>query len=328
MALQNESDQLRAAWRSLSNAEAADGWRIIPIKSKRCRAGVRYPNKEEGLLVGFNVPISRKSDLPQGKGFSVSHVEEAKGEFGLWIGVTRNKSANAEMFVLMAADLLETVNLLKQDEHQTYRLFLSRIKSWQQFMERPQFKRLSEEEEIGLVGELTVLERFIETGVAPEFALDIWKGPANGLRDFVTQDVCIEVKSTVSTKSFSAQINSLEQLDDLGSQSIYLAALRFCTRQEGRTLPQLINSIRGKIGGKLQIPFERNLLLAGYQEAFSDQYQKTFLLIEERHFLIEDGFPRIIRSNVPSEIGFVKYEIDIDLVTVPSLGFSDIIPKL
>jgi len=327
MALQSETE-LRAAWRSLSDADAADGWRTIPIRSKRCRAGVRYPNKEEGLLVGFNIPAPSKSDLPQGKGFSITHVEEAKGEYSIWIGVSRNKSANTEMFILMAADLLATVNLLKQDELQTYRLFVSRIKSWQQFMERPQLQRLSEEEEIGLVGELTVVEKFIDAGVAPDFIIEIWKGPANGLRDFIAQGLCIEVKSTISTTSFSAQISSLEQLDDLDSQSIYLAALRFCTQQEGRTLPQLVKTIRSKIDEKGQVAFERSLLLAQYQEAFSDQYQKTFMLIEERYFLMTESFPRITRSNTPLEIGSAKYEIEIDLITEPSLEFSDIIPAL
>lgn len=157
MALLNEHGELLSAWRSLSRAETGDGWRAISIGSGRCRAGVRFPGNEEALLVGFNMTSPAASELPQGRGFSVARVGEApSGGFDLWLGVARKPTASLEMFTLMAADVLAAVDTgSNEDELRAYYQFLSRIRSWQQFMERPRDRRLSDEEELGLVGELT-----------------------------------------------------------------------------------------------------------------------------------------------------------------------------
>ncbi|RUZ75078.1 PD-(D/E)XK motif protein [Mesorhizobium sp. M7A.F.Ca.US.006.01.1.1] len=326
MALLNEHEELLSAWRSLSRAaETTDGWRTIPIGIGRCRAGVRFPAGDEALLVGFSIAAPAATDLPQGRGFSVSRVGDApSGGFDVWFGVSRKPTASLEMFTLMAADLLASVSAAKGEEQKAYYQFLSRIRSWQQFMERPRDRRLSEEEELGLFGELTIVGRLLDRGVPPSVVMQCWKGPANGLRDFMGEMHDVEVKATISPNGFPARISSLEQLDDVAGRSVFLAALRFSLQDAATSLPALIADIREKAGGDGRIGLERNLLLAGYDDAHADEYVRCFEPMDERIFRMGDGFPRLSRSSAPLAVRAAKYELDLDLVDIATVGLDEV----
>lgn len=328
MALPNERNPLIDAWRSLSEAGGNDGWCVITVHSKRFRAGIRFPDKQEAILFGFNINNQKDLNLPQGNGFSVGHVETPLGEFSVWVAVTRNNQASIQMFTLMASDLITSVSVLKTEEHLIYRQLIARIVSWQQFMERPRRSRLTDEEETGLFSELTFLNKIIDNGISPTLAVDYWKGPANGIRDFISPNVDVEIKATVSRNNFTATISSLDQLDDFGTRCIYLVAYRFINDDGGETLSELINLIRKKIGENGSVPFERNLLLAGYEDISSDLYDRPYTLIDERLLIIDEEFPRIIRSKSPIAIKTAKYEIDINLVDAPEVECIDIVLAL
>ncbi len=330
MALRSEPEELRSAWKSLSGNADGEGWRAISIGSSRCRAGVRSPGNEEALLVGFNLTATRAANLPQGRGFSVVRVGDApSGGFDLWLAVSRKSAASLELFTLMAADVLAAVNSVSgDDELRPYQQFHARIRSWQQFMERPRDRRLSDDEEVGLIGELTVFQYLLRAGIFAQTVADSWKGPANGLRDFVVDAMDIEVKATTSTNGFPARISSLEQLDDVSGRTVCLTALRFSVQDGGQTLPEVIDSVRNRIGDNGRVSFERNLLLAGYEDAHAPEYLRGFILVGERNFLISEEFPRLTRSAVPIAIRSADYEIDLDLIEAESVDFDYLISGL
>ncbi len=325
MALLNEHEELLSTWRSLSRAaESTDGWRTIPIGSGRCRAGVRFPAGEEALLVGFGISAPAANDLPQGRGFSVSRVGDAPGGgFDIWFGVSRKDTASLDMFTLMAADLLSSVSAAKGEEQRAYYQFLSRIRSWQQFMERQRDRRLSDEEELGLFGELFMVNRLLDCGVPPSAVMECWKGPANGLRDFIGFAHDIEVKATISLNGFPAWISSLEQLDDVAGRSVFLAALRFSLQDAALTLPAMVEVIRQKAGDQGRIGLERNLLLAGYDDAHATEYVRGFEPMDERGFRMEQTFPRLTRSTAPLAVRAAKYELDLDLVDIATVDLEE-----
>lgn len=327
MALLNEHEELLSAWRSLSRAaETTDGWRTIPIGVGRYRAGIRFPAGEEALLAGFSISAPTSTDLPQGRGFSVSRVGDASsGGFDIWFGVSRKPTASLEMFALMAVDLLASVSAAKSQEQRAYYQFLSRIKSWQQFMERPRDKRLSEEEELGLFGELFMVNRFLDCGVPPSVVMECWKGPVNGLRDFMGETHDVEVKATISPNGFPAQISSLEQLDDVAGRSVLLVALRFSLQDAAPSLPSMVDTIRQKAGDEGRIGLERNLLLAGYNDAHASEYVRGFELMNERIFRMEEAFPRLTRSTAPLAVRAAKYELDLDLVDIATVDLEEVL---
>jgi len=316
MAPLSEHQQLESAWRSLRSNGSSEGWRTIAIGKGRFRAGIRYPENEEVLLAGFSIRPPGQSDLPQARGFSVSRVwDEAVDDALVWIGIARTPAASMEMFSIMAADLLECDAATGDvSELRAYHSFVSRIRSWQQFMERPSDRKLSDAEEIGLFGELRVVQRLIQSGRPATEVLKIWKGPANGLRDFSLGTIDLEVKSTISPNGFPARIGSLEQLDDADDRTIYLLAQRFALDASGLTLPELIEEVRAELDEGDEPSFGRSLLMVGYESAFADEYTRRFIGADVRAYRMDDDFPRLGRNTVPLAIKSARYDLDLDLV--------------
>jgi hypothetical protein len=326
MAPLSEHQQLESAWRSLRSNDTSEGWRTIAIGKGRFRAGIRYPENEEVLLAGFSIRPPGQSDLPQARGFSVSRVgDDAAGDALVWIGIARTPAASMEMFTIMAADLLESdASIGDVSELRAYHSFVSRIRSWQQFMERPRDRKLSESEEIGLFGELKVVQRLIRSGRPASEVLRMWKGPANGLRDFSLGTVDLEVKSTISPNGFPARIASLEQLDDADDRTIYLLAQRFALDASGQSLPELIEEVRQDLGEGDELSFGRSLLMVGYEGAFADEYVRRFIDADVRAYRMDEHFPRLARSAVPLAIKSAKYDLDLDLVGDPTAELDEI----
>lgn len=326
MAPLSEHQQLESAWRSLRSDGTSEGWRTIAIGKGRFRAGIRFPENEEVLLAGFSIRPPGQSDLPQARGFSVMRVgDEAAGESQVWIGIARTPAASMEMFTIMAADLLEAdAAVVDESELRAYYSFVSRIRSWQRFMEKPRDRRLSDTEEIGLFGELKVVQRLIRLGRPASEVLKLWKGPTNGLRDFSLGTVDLEVKSTISSNGFPASIGSLEQLDDADDHTIYLLAQRFALDSSGLTLPDLIDEIREVIGEGDDLCFGRSLLMAGYESAFAEEYTRRFIEADIRAYRMDQHFPRLTRSAVPLAVKAAKYDLDLDLVGAPTAELDEI----
>lgn len=321
MALQSKEGELRSAWKAIAASPEMDGWRIIPLGADpRLRIGIRFPEQQETFVAGFDYPLSSVGSIPQGRGFEVEQVPLVdEPSFQIWISVSRRSGASLELFTIMVNDLVGSLEQAPPNitERQRYFLFLGRIRSWQRFMEKPSDGRLSDEEEVGLFGELLVLEDLLDS-LQVEAALNLWKGPENSLQDFRTETVGVEVKTTIALSGFPVKISSLDQLDGLGSRVIYLVGIRLTVIDSGRTLPELIDAIRNSLvdhaGARARL--ERLLLLVGYQDSVSEAYVRRFQLQTERVFSVEPGFPYISRSNLPLAILDAEYRIDLDEVDV------------
>ena len=322
--MQIEASELHTAWQALAGQPEKSGWRSIAVgrASPRFRAGIAFPESAESLLVGFNVATQvRDSELPEGTGFSVSRAADDLGAgFRIWFSLSRSANASLEMFGLMATDIIASLDGRGQSDSYLFALMLARIRAWQEFMRRPADAALSPERELGLLGELTVLEKLLALGVGPTAVLGAWQGPARGLHDFITPAGAIEVKTTIAASTFHARISSLEQLDDQSGQSLILAAVRLCLQSDGRSLPEAIRDLRSTLlENKAALGLlEHGLLLAGYLETTADAYDRKFACASLRAFLIDEKFPRLVRSSTAPEIISAEYEVDLDLVTSPA----------
>jgi len=103
------------------------------------------------------------------------------------------------------------------DDTRLLRVFLGRVRAWQEFM-RKGAQALSPEAEIGLIGELTLLALIIEAGVPSALALEAWVGPNDGIQDFEIGTGAIEVKATLSPVGLPALIGSLVVLAPAGQR--------------------------------------------------------------------------------------------------------------
>lgn len=336
MAPRTDAESLRQAWRALSCKGGGEGWRTIPIQLKApCRllAGRHCPGDEESIIVGFRgVRLPPDSHLPQGHGFGVATPSrEALGASHAWLALSRKAAGGIDLFAMMAGDVVRLLEgCADVGEERLFQLFLSRIRAWQDFMERSRDGVLGQEAEVGLFGEMVVLKTLLEEGVPAALALDAWQGPLEGLQDFLVGSGAIEVKTTLSAKGFPATVNSLEQLDETLRQPLYVAGVRLVLGGAGMTLPEFTDVIRELFKDQPTAlgMFESRLVQAGYLRALSDKYVRRFTHSGTAILPVEGDFPRLTRMNVAAGVRKARYEVDLDLSGVADVGLVHALEKL
>lgn len=325
-------DGIELAWSSMRDSTDTAGWRSISISMIgpcALRAGLSFPDKLEAFLVSFAVsaiPVAEK--FPDGQGFSVTRVVSDDGR--IWLALTRNIHGSLELFTAMVADVLRAMEVeCDSDEERLLRVFLGRIRAWQEFM-RKGAQSLSPESEIGLVGELTLLRAIIDAGVPPVIAIESWVGPFDGVQDFNLGTGSLEVKATLSMTGFPAKIGSLEQLDDSVRQPLFLAGARLHQTETGRSLPQIVAAMRDIAAGDpgSVCLFDERLIAAGYFDAHADRYIRRFSLAETLIVEVKEDFPRLTSGGVPPGVMKAIYEIDLDKVSRPRLLIVNVLKNL
>jgi len=178
---------------------------------------------------------------------------------------------------------------------------------------------ISPESVLGLVGELTVLERLAEA-VGIQTALDSWWGPDKHPHDFYSASAqAIEVKTTRSLGGNRISISNIAQLDPTGLDGLYLSVLRTKLDPTAPTLDERISGLlaRGFPAAELLTKIER----AGYVfEGVASQTDTRYAVLGHRWWHVTDDFPGIRASRVEPDhmkgVMTVKYELALD--SVPS----------
>lgn len=336
MVQQSNGNTLRAAWRALDGSSGEGGWRTIPLEIKgNCRllAGRFFPGNEEAILVGFSsVNVPQDNHLPQGHGFRVNRLErDIIADGHIWVSLARLAAGSLDMFALMAEDIVSFLSSrTTESEDSIFHAFLGRIRAWQNFMDREVAGILSAEAEIGLLGELIMLDTLIASGIPAIDAVNSWQGPIDGMQDFLIGTGAIEVKTTASQGSFLAKISSLEQLDNSLVNPLYLAGVRVALHDSGITLPMFAHAVRSKIASDSMARsiYENRLIQAGLLEAHAENYTRCFVHSSTVLFYVNEEFPRLTAGNVGIEIRKARYELDLALIKQPDTGIDKAIADL
>lgn len=336
MAPQNRKEELLAVWRALSGNAGQVGWRTIQISHAcTCRilAGRHFPENEEALLIGFaSVHVLPADQLPQGRGFLVSRVNlGADMTDYTWLTLRRQSAGSLELFSMMSDDVLTMLEGLgSAGDDRLFNAFVARIRAWQEFMKKSGDGVLGAEAEIGLFGELEILQEMMVAGIPCLSAVDAWHGPMEGLHDFVFGVGAVEVKTTASTNGFPMTIGSLEQLDDSLVRPIYLVGIRLALNASGQNLPEKIGELREMMNDD-PVAFatlNSRLLHGGFIDALADRFTRRFYRVTLRIIEISGNFPRLTRENVAIQIRKVRYEVDLDLVQAADTELAQALRKL
>lgn len=307
------------AWGSLAGDDQESGWRTIPIDAAGTvliRAGRRFPGNEEAVLFHFSTAsIPATEALPNGQGFSVDRADP-HNDGSMWLALTRRPNGSPELFGLMACDVVGALDASAADggdQSRLARVFLGRVRAWQEFM-RKGARALSPEAEIGLVGELAVLTAIMAAGVPSHVAIESWVGPLDQAQDFEIGTGAIEVKATISTLGFPARIGSLEQLDDAVRQPLFVAGVKLKQLAAGHRLPDFVEAVKISAAPDPEAAraFSERLVAAGYFDSHADTYIRRFEVVGIHNMEVGPGFPRLVRSSVPEAVTRAAYDIDLD----------------
>jgi hypothetical protein len=178
-------------------------------------------------------------------------------------------------------------------------------------------ERLPHEREIGLFGELQVLDRLISV-LGPKAALASWRGPDAEEHDFGFASLSAEVKTTTSERR-EHWIESLTQLLPPGSRELWLVSIQLTGGgpDGGLRLPELVMRVRARCQG-LRSEFDRRLGAVGWDDSQADLYPRSWWPRGAMGlYLIDKDFPRLTPAAIHSlglsvtAIREVRYRIDL-----------------
>lgn len=165
---------------------------------------------------------------------------------------------------------------------------------------------------VGLFGELMLLRRLL---VIDNGAASSWGGPDGAAHDFQRGGDAIEVKTTTAQDGRQIRVHGLGQMDVAAPGRLWLHWTRLRDDQ-GVTVPELVDDVLALTDDP--VATTRALLSAGYDHRERDAYGvRRFEPLEERTYLVADGFPRITASGLTGDaalggIGPVEYVLDLD----------------
>jgi hypothetical protein len=217
--------------------------------------------------------------------------------------------------------LTEVADSIQVDHEQLDEALRKRLDNWKQLLRSVGL--LSVEQQLGLIGELWVLNRLI--AIRGSEALDTWTGPLAEPHDFRFTGIELEVKATRNRQRIHI-INGLEQLVPSANQKLYILSLQFepASTTDSWSLPQMVSSTRAnlQIDPARQRTFDR-LIGEGCSYRVSDEqhYQCKFRLRTKAALVhVDDHCPKITRELVRQTVGTaaeqrileVRYSVDLE----------------
>lgn len=179
---------------------------------------------------------------------------------------------------------------------------------------------LSENELLGLLGELKYLEKRLDDAKSRfdvNAVLDAWSGPDGRANDFIFPDISYEVKTIESQKDF-VDISSEYQLSCL-NRPVLLIVYKAKLSENGFSLVDIVNSLRIKIDEKLGDSEKFLYKLNKFNIDFKNTalYEDYKITLSEPIFYRTDceSFPKIVTENLDSGIFAVKYRLNLNLIS-------------
>lgn len=184
--------------------------------------------------------------------------------------------------------------------------------------------RMSLTQEVGLFGELLVVERLLAEGLDP--GLRSWRGSLSEEHDFGFAKLDVEVKTTVGERR-QHWVHGLNQLMPTGQRPLVVLSVQL-TRAgvgDGRALPQLVEDLLEKATNQAHERLRAGIEGAGFRENEADLFTDRWR-VRSRPLsaLVDERFPRLTPSllnaaDVQSErIRDVRYEIDLTDMPEPA----------
>ena len=309
------------AWSAIRDDHvSASGWnvrRLNPGGRIKLLAALSMPTDKPALLLEVSATnIAPGTTYPKCIGFVVRPEMVSSGSSGtVRIYLEQGDERFTDLFAILCQDIADHARTAPS-ESAAFRIVLGRLHTWQRFVTEHGLNRLSEEKQIGLFAELLFLgERLLPKMTALD-AFRSWRGPFGEAHDFELPEISVEIKATGVASPTVIRISNLDQLEPTGNKALFLATMQILEDNEtGRTLPDLIRSTRNMIAAvdsAVTLEFDAALMEVGYIETHASSYGIRRRCFRRRDYRVGDGFPRLVRNNVPPGIADASYTIRID----------------
>lgn len=241
-------------------------------------------------------------------------------ELDIYYSIKLDRNTEEDIFYTFIADIMETAKNSTSDL--VILDILKRVKSWMNFFKSKKTGVLSENGQIGLFAELSMLKVLLENN--KENILSVvtsWVGPKKQNQDFIFPNTqAIEVKCTITNNQHEVKISNEYQLDVSGLDRLFLAVYqvkrhKISDKSLFQSLPNLIEDIEGllKHDSDAKFEFEGLLLEVGYlAEAEIEYIDFGFQIINGPEIYdVDSEFPKLARASISNSIKKLEYNLNL-----------------
>lgn len=168
----------------------------------------------------------------------------------------------------------------------------------------------------GLFAEIVFLTELIDRQMSSSAAVEAWLGPERSHQDFIFGNTAVEVKSLSGAERSSVRISSEDQLESL-NDVLFLRVYRLSSLADAagaRSLNEIVTAVQARLGEADAVEaFDRKLVAHGYAP-LPDYDEPRFVVSDVRSYRVGDGFPRLMRSQLPTGIANVAYDIRLETI--------------
>ena len=216
---------------------------------------------------------------------------------------------NWEIFLQLCEDLMISAKAVKSNRAKNIH---SRLVRWQTFLKNENYN-ISEEIQIGLMGELIFLNEYLSKYVSLEQAINAWVGPEKEKQDFRLKGISIEIKSFMDNKQDQVNISSVEQLNN-NDNNLYLCTMGFKSSDSGETLEDYCKKIQKRIYEEcpsILSVFEDLLMSYGYYLHCKYDNLKQLSQYKNSCYIVNNKFPKIPITIKNPAILNINYKLDL-----------------
>ncbi|WEG11147.1 PD-(D/E)XK motif protein [Pullulanibacillus sp. KACC 23026] len=219
-----------------------------------------------------------------------------------------------DLFVTVMQNIFDYV-ISREIDEPLFTVIYKVLEKWRSFFKRGGYKKLNEEQQRGLYGELWFMKKWVENNLdKPPLLLEGWDGPLSDRIDFKTHGWGVEIKTVRDQLNKKIRISNENQLkitEAVPKIFIYVCYLEV-SRSFGQTLQELVDELRNhfySFSHQLLLKFNDLLVSAGFKD---NEYTELYMnVIEDETYEVMDKFPLILANMLPKGISHVSYSIDL-----------------
>lgn len=236
-------------------------------------------------------------------------LKTSKKDNSSFLTLILKNETNWEIFLQLCEDLMISAKAVESNRAKNIH---SRLVRWQTFLKNENHN-ISEEIQIGLMGELIFLNEYLSKYVSLEQAINAWVGPEKEKQDFRLKGISIEIKSFMDNKQDQVNISSVEQLNN-NDNNLYLCTMGFKSSDSGETLEDYCKKIQKRIYEEcpsILSVFEDLLMSYGYYLHCKYDNLKQLSQYKNSCYIVNNKFPKIPITIKNPAILNINYKLDL-----------------
>lgn len=282
-----------------------------------------------GILMGMDqqgdlhllIPVAAPSSIAEPAdlaGLRVRHRITGEGEF---LGLLAT-APHERVFTPFCHEVIEAIH---GQQREPWAAVGAAIRQWQSAF-RPNRQAMSRAVQVGLAGELLILQRMLLPVLGPR-AVFHWSGPDRERHDFVIGLVHLEVKATRGSRH-EHEISRLDQLWTAAGDRLFLASVQLEETQGGQlTVAALIDAIIDGI--RTDSAAVDEFLLKLFRLDWDDEMRRSgelmrFNLRDATLYEVDEAFPRL-PADFCAPTGVIAVRYTISLANLPPLDLDEVL---